>query len=108
MKLLLKIIFIFVFIPQFFVFAQNNGDDTMCFSKLSEDQCLKIIESYHIDPKIKSVRGWKHVFKSEKWKKIFLLNEYNEDEMFCLEKYILDNAMDINEYDKFLGVELEP
>lgn len=79
-----------------------------CDSRLTKDQCLKIIDSYCIDPKIKSVRGWKHVFKSEKWKKIFMLDKYTDAELICLEEYILLHAMNIKQYDTFIGVELSP
>lgn len=74
---------------------------------LTDEECLEIIKTYQIEPKIKSVRGWKNVFKSEKWRKIFKLDGYTIEELDCLEEYILANAMVVKKYNRFIGMELK-
>lgn len=75
--------------------------------KLSEEDCKHIIVSYKIDPKIKSAKGWKRIFESDKWRKAFQLDHYTEEELECLEAYILANAMDVKSYNRYIGMELK-
>lgn len=82
-------------------------DSHASISKLSNDDCLRIIASYKIDPKIKSAKGWKRIFESDKWKKAFQLDQYTKEELDCLEEYIMANAMDVKSYNRYVGMELK-
>lgn len=73
----------------------------------SVDMCASVISTYPIDPKIKSEKGWRRIFGSEKWKKRFKLDAYDEEELECLEDYVVQNAMNIKQYDRFVGMELK-
>lgn len=74
---------------------------------LTDEQCDKIIKAYKIDPEIKSKRGWLNVFKSDQWKKKFLLDGYTESELACIYDYILANAMVVKKYSNYVGVEMK-
>jgi|SaaInlStandDraft_4_1057021.scaffolds.fasta_scaffold66808_2 hypothetical protein len=76
------------------------------YDVLTDEECLEIISAYKINPKIKSARGWNRVFKSKKWKKIFLLDNYTAAEIDCLKHYIVANAMNVKKYDRFIGMEM--
>lgn len=74
---------------------------------LTDDECAQIIKTFKIDPKIKSSRGWKNVFKSEKWLKQFKLTEYTPEELECIKSYILANAMNVGSHKQYLGMEIK-
>ncbi len=74
---------------------------------LTDAECKEIIKTYKIDPKIKSSRGWNHIFQSEKWLQRFDLDRYNDAELNCIKEYILANAMDVNKYNKYVGMEIK-
>ena len=76
-------------------------------SKLTDEECKQIIAGYKIDPKIKSAKGWKRIFESDKWRKAFQLDQYTKEELECLEEYILANAMDVKSYNRYIGMELK-
>ncbi len=99
MKKIYLILLIFMFILQAAAWAQ--------IKPLTDSECAEIIKTYKIDPKIKSVRGWKNVFSSDKWLKRFNLDGYNQAELDCIMTYILANAMDVKEYNQFIGMELK-
>lgn len=99
MKKIYLILLIFMFILQASAWAQ--------IKPLTDAECAEIIKTYKIDPKIKSVRGWKNVFSSDKWLKRFNLDKYNQAELDCIMEYILANAMDVKEYNQFIGMELK-
>lgn len=94
----------------FFVFIclYNNSSFAAEYDlKLSLYKCDLIIKHYGIDPKIKSAKGWNRIFDNDKWKKTFQLDQYSEEELECLKRYILENAMDVKEYNRFIGMELK-
>lgn len=95
-----KIIFMILLILNSSLFGVDNRP-------LTDEECAKIIKTYKIDPKIKSKRGWEHVFTSEKWSKIFNLDVYNRYELDCIKEYILSNAMMVKKHNNYLGMEIK-
>lgn len=98
------IIILFVFSQLITVAVGDHPDDQ---EKMTDYGCVTLIMEYPIDPKIKSTKGWRRVFESEKWKERFKLDKYEPKELECLKKYIMENTMDVRKYNRFVGMELE-
>lgn len=101
MKFLAKILLTIIIVMNTSLAAHEG------YKPLTDEECAAIIKTYKIDPKIKSARGWKNVFSSEKWLKRFNLDKYNHEELVCIMEYILANAMDVKKYNQYIGMEMK-